>query len=195
MKCDVFLRSLHTGGFWKKSCARLHAMRCCQCAESLRLHRRIEQALTHPEPLTTEQRRLWKQAAVTDMHSEESVSVAPRSIRIVPRFAVAACLLFVITLGGWYTIQWLRPTHSPDSLTSNQDVDFGRSERLVVISRETTQQESRKRISQIESDLLQLSAELDELARHAALLEERRQIEDLLTEAEKSTEPITSFGG
>lgn len=194
MKCDDFLQFLATGGFWRRLHARLHAVFCSQCAETSRFHRRMRRTLSHSPPLTAEQRRLWEQAAVTGRQTPETLSGIPRRKRNLLKFATAASLLIAISMGGWYATGLWRSSHSTDSLTELESPKPHPPEKLIVVTQDAPQQETRDRISQIEADLKRLLDELDDLSRHVDLLDERREIEELLTESDETSIPVPSIG-
>ncbi|MHC4462916.1 MAG: hypothetical protein ACYS6W_03655 [Planctomycetota bacterium] len=151
MKCENFLEAMETGTLWRRVLARRHAKRCLTCAETWRQFLEIRQHLKTAEPLSSSQRRLWSQAAEVD------ATVTRLSIIRVALPAAAAVI--VLSIGS---LVWLLNQKEAPQVQQVMIKD-------VVL----------RQHKQIRAGLIALSEDLETLARHAALLDERQQVRKL----------------
>jgi hypothetical protein len=151
MKCENFLEAMETGTLWRRVLARRHAKRCLTCAQKWRQFLEIKQNLKTAEPLSNSQRRLWSQAA------EAGTTVPTFSIIRVALPAAAAVILLFIGSFVWLLNQ--------DQAPQVQQVAI----KEVVLAQH----------EQIKAGLITLSEKLEMLSRHAALLDERREVRRL----------------
>jgi hypothetical protein len=151
MKCENFLEAMETGTLWRRVLARRHAKRCLTCAETWRKFLEIRQNIETAEPLSNSQRRLWSQAA--------EVGTTVRTFSIIRVAFPAAAAVIVLFIGS---LVWL--------LNQNQDPQVQQFMIKEVVLRQN---------EQIKAGLITLSEKLETLSRHAALLDERREVRRL----------------
>jgi hypothetical protein len=95
-RCEETLAALATGGWIRRSRARLHAARCPRCASARDDLRRIAGALAEIAPLGADQRMLWADAPGANP-ADPGRSRRPR-----PALAAAAAVLIVGALAAWW---------------------------------------------------------------------------------------------
>lgn len=161
MNCEQTLAALESGNPWRRRAARRHAANCPACGQAVAALTALKRELATAEPLSPAQRERWLSAVATERAS------AP--LRRTPVYvAVGAAAAAVIVLAIWLT------RDSPEALDKRSD----EPSRLVATS--TAKPLTIHRDPSVRQSLLELSAALDQLADQASLLDERRQLRELV---------------
>jgi hypothetical protein len=162
MKCEECLAALESGNVWRRRAARRHAAGCAACAEAIAALGRLKGEMATVEPLSAAQRQRWLSVAVG----------APAAVRRRHTAAYAAlggaAVAAILAIGVWLM----------RDADGTSDARSGGSKRLVATS--NTAPLVIRRDPAVRQGLVELSAELDRLARAAALIDERRQVRDLM---------------
>lgn len=170
MKCDDLWPVLATGGPLRRLEAKLHASRCERCAAEVVRYRNMQQQLAQPGALSTQQRRLWEQAAVRD--AQPAVLPLRQRPRLV--FAGAALAALVVAAASMALLQ--KPFEPPDDLRIvEQQIDRVRQVTVSVQPLYTADE-----LSGLERGLDQAAADLDRMEQLIALAEARRQANHLM---------------
>jgi hypothetical protein len=180
MKCEEFWSRMEAGGAVHRLLARRHAARCPSCRQSLAKLEAVKRGLAQSESPSTAQRRLWERATAADVPYPTSPKYR---VAIVAAFGMA--VLLALAVGAW--MAGLRPTDEPPPVVEHDNGPV-KPEPLPVKQPTVAQRpddDSLRRIHQMKSSLLALSQELDQLSRNASLLEERKQVGQLLSDYEQ----------
>ena len=173
MKCEDLWSRIETGNVVRKLAARWHAARCPRCRESLAQLAAMKRELARAEPISAVERRLWARAAEVEVAAAEY-----RTSRLAVAAGLAAAALLVVAIVGWTT--GLRPGHEPSPRGPRL-----RSPVAPVAVKQVQDEALPQAIADIRSGLMALSEELDRLSVKASLLEERGQVNQLLSECEQ----------
>ncbi|MHC4406003.1 MAG: hypothetical protein ACYTG0_40720 [Planctomycetota bacterium] len=167
---------------WQRAAAE-EVPRAALPAFRLRDLNEIKQALTAAEPLSPAQRALWQRAA-----AEEVPRAALPAFRLAAATTLAVVVLLVAVVGAWRL--WFGGRNEPTPGAPPR-------ERLVVEQEERkdereeqkgrpVDEHSRQRIRDIKSGLIAMSEDLERLSRSAALLDERKHVDELLLKCQTS---------
>jgi len=160
MKCERVLERLETGAPWQRVAARLHVRRCRHCQVACQQLASLKLELSRGEQLDDRRRRKWLAVA-----GSTPLDGSSRPFRLVFRWAplgLAGGLIAITALGIWLAIH--RPGPSSPIAT------------VVPVSGEQAWLE----LADVRKGLGELSRELDELAVQVALMDEERQVQELL---------------
>jgi hypothetical protein len=169
MNCADFLPYLETGSAAQRIRARLHAVRCRQCAAVLDAWALAKRQLSSTESLTLSQRRAWERAA------REMVVQPQFRWRLIPTALVttlAACVVFAVV---WTVPHAFRRPPAGDGPGHVQVADVS-SVREISVSDEFVTLETRVELLRLELAALEPQAEL---------LDARHQVNDLLNQYSK----------
>jgi ferric-dicitrate binding protein FerR (iron transport regulator) len=157
MKCDEFLRCRETGSFLAKARARIHAARCPACADAWRRFTEFRRGLAEPAAIGMRERALWMGAVGSGLPARR------RRMSSLAFAGVAAAALIVAAA------VWISKDGKTPQIMGPGDV------RVSALGDEIRLQDEA-----IRGGLAALSEELDALSHQAALLDVRRQIQQLL---------------
>lgn len=169
MKCEEVLPLVETGRWWQRAAARRHARGCETCQIALRHWEAVRLQLSALPKVDDRQRALWRAAGRADR------VVARRRIGSWTMWAAATT--GVLVLAGWL---FVRANLFDDVREEVVQIGVGRDEPQVDPVPPPSPVE-RLAWSELESAHTSLSLELDRLAADIALLDERRQLDVLLT--------------
>jgi len=172
MNCDTFLADLEMGNFLEPRRARGHARTCPQCAAALAAMNAAREEMAAAPPLTPELRRLWAEAAETNL-------VRPleqrRRFSLLIVIAANACL-FLLYLGFELQNPRVAPMERQVAERTNaQEID--NAARVVVI-------DPARELAELSEAVDELEGELKEIARLAERREAERQFAVLLKRVE-----------
>jgi hypothetical protein len=180
MKCENYWSWKETGGVLRRLWARWHASRCPGCRESLATLEAIRRELAPAESPSPAHDRLWERAMAAELPYPSSPKYR---MAIVAALGMAA--LVALAVGAW--MAGLRPSHEPPPVVRPDNRPFKPEplpdEQPTVARR--SDDESLRRIDEMKSSLLALCEELEQLSRSASLLEERKQVGQLLSDYEQ----------
>jgi hypothetical protein len=168
MKCEDLWLWAETGNVLRRLSARRHAARCPRCRESLAKLNAIKHELATSEPPSLEQRRLWERCTASPVAfpaGRKHRALVAQGFALVAAVAVAVA---VWSLATWHGAEPPRVPRGGPTLVERKTAPDGSRESL-------------RRIDEMKSGLLAMSDELEELSRSASLLDERRQVDDLLS--------------
>lgn len=102
MKCEDFLPSWQTGGWWRRLAARRHAARCPRCAAVRQRFAAALQGFAEPAAVSAELRARWCDAAESTpvVAADRSASHGTYGRRNLA-LACAASLAAVVAVGLW----------------------------------------------------------------------------------------------
>lgn len=172
MNCEDLWKWIETGNFAQRMLARRHAAKCPSCARWLSHLGRVRRELARAEPLSRAERRAWERASQVDA-ARPAVS-AVRVAVLAGTGVAALSILIALACTAW---QW--GAGRPVEVVSPQQSPVGQ-----VAGRQTIDDVAVRQIRQMKSQLLALSEELEELSRRAAMLDERKRVDQLLLEYE-----------
>ena len=164
MKCDECLIAHESPYAWKRSAARRHAAGCPACARAIVAFDAMKRQLADAPPLASARRRLWLSAA-----GAEPATIAPtrRRLSVGVLSGAFAAVVILVAIGIWYGLRPRRPAE----MASQQGPAISAPDETHLTIR--TDPAIRQRLEQ-------LSEQLDELSRQAALLDEQRQLRELM---------------
>jgi hypothetical protein len=169
MKCDDFLNRWITGGVARRTWAKMHAARCARCGSVLADLAKIESELARTEPLTFSQRKVW--GNTIGIAADRAVKNSTTTYRAAVAVGMAATLAAIFVGIAVFTRQFftqesivVRPSSPPNSGPSPIE--------MIVCSR--------TEIVELERQLKSLSADLDRLSEKAALLDVRREVQEMV---------------
>jgi hypothetical protein len=166
MNCDDFLFALETGGIWGRWAARRHAARCAVCQRAWAKWQLLKAELAAAPPLTGQQRERWQRIAQSGQ-----VQPGPHYARRGFMLVVAASVLLVLFF--WSVRNRHGPPGEPPSkLSASTPI------RVLPITPESIAQE----VAPLEQALPHMEMELAALSKRAALIDLKRQTEELLEE-------------
>jgi hypothetical protein len=175
---------MESGGVVRGLLARRHAARCPSCRQSLAQLEAIRRELAPDESPLPAHRTIWKRA----MAAEVPGSARP-NCRVAIVAALATAALVILALGTWMTGLWRDgeqvPIGGDDPGTVEQEQMPAAIPALRAIAEQEPDDESLRRLGEMKSSLLALSQELEQLAQNASLLEERKQVVQLLADYEQ----------
>lgn len=168
MKCSEILSAWESSNWFRRGAARRHAAGCAECAQAVQALAVLKQQLAAIDTISLDERHRWMNAA----HSEPATAALSRSrfsLRVLGG-ACAALAAILIAWGGWYA---LRPLPPAEMASHNKTPIASDSAALLTIQSDPA----------IRQGLVQLSAQLDELSRQAALLDEQRELRALMQQS------------
>ena len=172
MKCEDLWKWIETGNFAQRLLARRHAAKCPSCARWLAHLGRARRELARAEPLSRAERRPWERASQVDA-ARPGVS----AVRVAVLAGAGVAAISILIALAWTAWQW--NAGGPVEVVSH-----GRTPVSQPTGSQTIDDEAVRQIRQMKSQLLALSEELEELSRRAAMLDERKQVDQLLLEYE-----------
>jgi hypothetical protein len=160
MTCDKVLSALAAGGLFGRWRARRHAARCPRCATVINELENMVGELSAVPALTPAERQLWLRAC-------DDVPLVSRYWPRLTRPALAAAVVaaVVIPVGMWLNSRPMQIKSRPAVITV-VDTKFTRAESLRVVD-------------EIQTGVVGLIRELDQLQSAADLLDARRDVEAL----------------
>lgn len=172
MNCEDLWRWIETGNFLQRLLARRHAAKCPGCARSLGDLGAVRRELARAEPLSRAERRPWERASQAD-----TARPAVSGIRVALLAGTSVAALAILAALVWTAWRWGagRPVEvvSPEPSSVSQ-----------AAGRQGIDGDPVRQIRQMKAQLLALSEELEELSRRAAVLDERKRVDQLLLEYE-----------
>jgi hypothetical protein len=169
MKCDDFLPSLETGGFWRRWRVRRHAVRCPRCAAIRTSFGKAMAGWAAAEPLAPRARKLWKLAAEENVHRPAPRHI-PRRAAVAFGTVAGVLLLFAVAMMQKHVV-------SPQPKTEVvRDVvrQSGESRELGPITVEEI--DPAQGLSRLAADVEQLDADMRAIRRKAERLDTQQQI-------------------
>jgi hypothetical protein len=161
MKCEECLSALETGNVWERRRARRHAAGCPSCAHAAATLDGWKSTLAAHDSLPSAHRQRWLSSAGAEVGSR-------RRHRTAAYLAIGTAAAAAVGLAIWL----LRgPTDRPPAERQSRVVAASQSVPLEL-----------RTDPAIAPGLKQLAEQLEELSREAALLDERRQVGDLMDE-------------
>jgi hypothetical protein len=144
----------------------------------------IRRELASAESPSPSHRRLWQRAMAAEVPYRDS-----SNYRVAIVAAVGMAALVVLAAGAWMAGLWRGGEQAPvaegKKETETQQEPPATPQIEPQIVEERPDDESLRRIDELKSSLLALSEELEELSRSASLLEERKQVSQLLSDYEQ----------
>lgn len=168
MKCSEILSAWESAHWFRRGAARRHAARCAECAQAVQAIAALKQQLAAVDTISPDERHRWMKAA-----NSEPATVPLWPSRFSPRVlggACAASAAILIAWGGWYA---LRPRPPAEMASHNGTPIASDSAPHLTIESDPA----------VHQGLVQLSAQLDELSRQAALLDEQRELRALVQQS------------
>lgn len=160
-RCEDIVAAFATGGPYRRWRARRHALRCPQCASTIRELRLTAELLADFAPLTAAQRQRWVAAA------EDECATAPVwAWWFRPALTAALASVVVGAAGLWWAF---RPRHQQQGPPA-----------IVHVEPSVPKHETARDVEDLRRRVVDLAHELDELRERAELLDARKDVADLM---------------
>lgn len=170
MKCDDVLAKLETGHVVDRLSARFHVRRCSECQRAYRQLAEFKRSLAHTEPIRESDRRRWFAATGT-----EPPDRVTRRALASPRWAyaiLATAAVILVAIG----IRLTQKNRSSDRIVRGPTAP-----QSEVKSSDISGTLAWQELADVREGMAELGKELAELSGRVELLDEEKEVDDVLS--------------